>query len=339
MASNPTPRNRIRAYSVLALALALAAARPCRADSRADGLAAQALFEQAKKLMAEGQASEACPKFEESQRLDPGSGTLLNLARCYEQVGRLASAWNGYLEAASAAKASGNGQREKEARKRADAVRPRVAHLVIQVVPETQATVGVEVSRDGEPIGKAQWGVSIPADEGEHTVTATAPGRTRWQMTTAVKGQGTTASVTVPALGAEAPAAVAPAPVAAPAPVPSSPPPDAHGGLGTQRTLALVAGGVGVVGLAIGTVFGLKSMSDHNEAEKYCSGRDCTDQRGIDAGSDAYGAGNVATVGMVVGAVGLAGGLALWFTAPRTERGPEAGVFVGPGSVRVAGAW
>jgi hypothetical protein len=41
---------------------------------------------------------------------------------------------------------------------------------------------------------------------------------------------------------------------------------------------------------------------------------------------------------MVIGAVGLAGGLALWFTAPR-ERGPEAGVFVGPGSVRVAGAF
>jgi tetratricopeptide (TPR) repeat protein len=168
MASKRTHRHRVRlsAALTLALALPLGVARPCKADSRGDQLAAQALFERAKKLMAEGHAAEACPKFEESQRLDPGSGTLINLARCYEQMGRLASAWNGYLEAASAAKASGNGQREKEARKRADAIRPRIANLVINVAPEAQATAGLEVSRDGEPIGKAQWGVPIPADEG-----------------------------------------------------------------------------------------------------------------------------------------------------------------------------
>jgi tetratricopeptide (TPR) repeat protein len=302
-------------------------------------VAAQALFEQAKKLMAERRAAEACPKLEESQRLDPGSGTLLNLARCYEQVGRLSSAWNGYLEAASAARASGNGQREKEARKRADALRPRVSNLVVMVTPEVASAEGLEISRDGQPIGKAQWGAAIPADEGEHAVAAAAPGHARWQTVVVVKGEGTTTTVVVPGLTHEAAAPPLPVSTAPVAPPPAKDEPPASG-LGMQRTLALVAGGVGVVGLGVGTIFALKSLSNHDEASKYCNGADCTDPRGISAGNDAYGAGNVATVGMIIGAAGLAGGLALWFTAPSARNGgAEARLLVGPGSVHVNGVW
>jgi tetratricopeptide (TPR) repeat protein len=308
------------------------------AQSRSDSTAAQALFDQAKKLMAEGHAAEACPRFEESQRLDPGSGTLLNLARCYEQLGRLSSAWNSYLEAASAARASGNAQREKEARKRAEALRPRLSNLVITIGPEVEATVGLEIARDGARIGEAQRGVPIPADQGEHTVAATAPGYVPWQTVIAVKGEGTTTTVNVPALAREA--TLVSAPVVAPPPPPEvAPIESSSSGLGTQRTLALVAGGVGVVGLGVGTVFAFKSMSNHDEAEKYCQGIDCTDPRGVSAGNDAYAAGNVATVAMLVGAAGIAGGLALWFTAPNPARGAEARIMVSPTSVGVRGAW
>jgi serine/threonine-protein kinase len=321
------------AWLVVSLSAPSAAQSP-----RSDSTAAQALFDQAKKLMAEGHAAEACPRFEESQRLDPGSGTLLNLARCYEQVGRLSSAWNSYLEAASAAKASGNAQREKEARKRAEALRPRLSNLVIVVGPGAEPIPGLEITRDGARIGDAQLGVPIPADQGEHIVAAAAPGYVPWQMVIAVKGEGATATVNVPALAKEA--AAPPAPVAAPPRAEAAPTEEASSpGLGTQRTLALIVGGVGVVGLGVGTVFGLKSMSDHNEAENYCSGIDCSDPRGVSAGNDAYAAGNVATVAMLVGAAGVAGGLALWFTAPSPARGPEARLVVTPGSVGVRGVW
>ncbi len=330
-----------RASSSCTLALVLlglTASTPAAAQSAADSAAAQSLFDQARALMAKGQTAEACPKLEESQRLDPGTGTLLNLARCYELSKRLASAWSKYLEAASSAQGAGDVKREREARKRANALVSRLAQLVISVSPEAEATPGLVVTRDGQSVGAAQWGLPIAADEGEHAVLASAPGHEAWETVVKVSGEGTTIVVTVPKLVAR-PVRPAPAqPVASVAR--DAPKPALTSELGTQRILALVAGGVGVVGLGVGTVFGLKSKSRHDEAEKYCSGTACTSQRGVDAGNEAHDAGNVATVTMLVGAAALAGGAALWLTAPSaTERKPGTQLGVGLGAVQLKRTW
>ena len=321
--------------SALPLVLAPGAAR---AASASDSAAAQALFDQAKRLLKEGKPAEACPKLEESQRLDPGSGTLINLARCYELTERLASAWNKYLEAAAAASAAGNAQREKEARARAAALRPTLSELVIDVSPAAKALSGLEVTRDGERVGPAQWNVAIPADAGEHRVAATAPGYEAWQSVVVVKGPGGTFTAMVPAL---APAGSAePAPASAPpepAPANASQSAAPSGGLGTQRTVALVAAGVGVVGVVVGTIFGVKSKSEHDEAEKYCDGNRCTDARGVSAGNSAYSAGTVSTVAMIIGGVALAAGVTLWLTAPKAPS--TAALTLAPGSVHLQGSF
>ncbi|HMJ09959.1 MAG TPA: hypothetical protein VK524_01070, partial [Polyangiaceae bacterium] len=127
---------RRAATALTALGVVLAAEAPAAAQTASDSAAAQSLFDQGRALMAKGNNAEACPKLEESQRLDPGTGTLLNLARCYELTNRLASAWTKYLEAASSAQATGNVKREREARKRAEALVPKLAQLVISVTPE-----------------------------------------------------------------------------------------------------------------------------------------------------------------------------------------------------------
>src|SRR5271156_1769624 len=102
----------VRGASLLACAgvpLASGAARaqaPAPPASATDKVAAEALFEEGRRLVAAGSFADACPKFADSERLDPSGGALLNLASCYEKLGRSATAWVTYREAASAASAT-----------------------------------------------------------------------------------------------------------------------------------------------------------------------------------------------------------------------------------------
>src|SRR5579859_7001050 len=89
------------------------------APTACDKAAAQALFEDAIKLMANKSYDEACRKLEESQRLDAAMGTRYQLAQCYEATGRIASAWAAFVEVADLAREAGQGSREKAARERA----------------------------------------------------------------------------------------------------------------------------------------------------------------------------------------------------------------------------
>ena len=61
---------------------------------------AEVLFDQGRKLMGQQRYEEAAHKLEQSESLDPGVGTLLNLADCYVHLGRTASAWATYRSAA-----------------------------------------------------------------------------------------------------------------------------------------------------------------------------------------------------------------------------------------------
>ena len=184
--------------------------------SATDRAAAQALFDRAKKLMSEGNFTEACPALEESERIEARSGTLLNLADCYEHVGRLASAWSSFIDAAAMAAATSNKDREQGARERAAALAPHFSKLVI-VLPPSANIEGIEVTRDGDPVGAPQLGIALPADSGSHFVAAKAPGRQPWQTIVVVEGGATTATVTVPELkrildetAADVPVAAAP---------------------------------------------------------------------------------------------------------------------------------
>lgn len=62
------------------------------AVARADGsdpATAEALFREGRSAAEAGNYAVACPKFEESHRLDPAPGTLLNLADCEEHRGQI----------------------------------------------------------------------------------------------------------------------------------------------------------------------------------------------------------------------------------------------------------
>ncbi|AUX44129.1 uncharacterized protein SOCE26_055910 [Sorangium cellulosum] len=227
---------------LLALVMFLAALAGGSRDARADTAAAQALFDAAKQLMAQGKYADACPKLEESQRLDPGIGTRFNLAACYEQLGRTASAWSMFLEVAGAAKAAGQLEREKVARQRAAALEPKLIRLTITA--PASAPADLQVKRDGALVGRAQWGIPVPVDPGQHTIEAAAPGRAPFTRTVELTRAGASETVAVPPLAAGAgPAAPATPPAATAArPGAAAARPAAPAGSAGGAALAPVAG-------------------------------------------------------------------------------------------------
>jgi hypothetical protein len=316
---------KLRVFPILALValpqLALAADPP-----KTDPAAAQSLFYEARTLMQQNKFAEACPKLEESMRLDAGLGTQFNLADCNEHLGKITSAWAGFLEVAAGSKAANQADREKLARKRAQALEPRLPKLVVDVVG---APAGLEVKRDGLAIGAAAWGTPIPVDPGTHRISATAPGKGTWETTIAT-AEGKVAHVAVPrdlppAAVAAAPVPIGPqpeAPATATTPANDFPSPVVEQNGAAQRTVGWIVAGAGVIGVGIGAGFGLSSIGKRNDSRSHCVGDQC-DAAGVSLRDDAIRSGNIATIATIAGGAFVAGGLILVLTAPRTTESRE----------------
>jgi serine/threonine-protein kinase len=282
-----------------------------------DSAAAEAMFGQGKQLMAAGRYAEACPKLEESQRLDPGMGTLFNLAECDERIGKSASAWAAYLEVAAQARAARQPDREKVARERAAALEPRLARVTV-VTTAAERTAGLQVKRNDVAVGKGQWGAPVPVDPGEYTIVATAPGKLAWERKISVPASGRV-SVDVPALRDAPVAAAAPgAPVETTQAMVRGPGADTSSSFGAQRVGAVVVGVVGLAGLGVGTYFAVASKTDRDDASAHCNGNQC-DATGVALRDDAIRNGNGATIAYGVGAAAVVGSVVLWLTAPRSR--------------------
>jgi hypothetical protein len=309
-------RLRLARAPTLALTLAmiprLAAAQPVTDQDKA--LAAQ-LYEDGHALLTQGKVPEACRKLEESRRLDPQPGTLLNLAACHEREGLTASAMAEFREARALAERDGKSERVAFADEHLKALMPRLSMLVVVVPPEVDSP-SLTVLRDGVAIGRAVWGTRIPVDPGPHVVEASAPGKTLEHLDVKIGPEADVQTVTLSPL-ADVPATPAPSsptapPTSAPTPSPEPPPPPAQHGLSARRTWALVSGGVGVLGLGAGSVAGAIAISKHNAPGATCTTNPCsTTSEGLN--NDAKLAADVSTVTFIVGAVGLGLGAFLWF--------------------------
>ncbi|HQP34861.1 MAG TPA: hypothetical protein PLI95_06775 [Polyangiaceae bacterium] len=299
-----------------------------------DQAAARALFEQGRKLVARKSYGQACAKFEESQKLDPGVGTLFHLADCYEQEGRTASAWAMFLDVAQQSAANKRSEREKAARDRAAAIFPNLAQITI-VVDTSSAIDGLVVRRDGTEVGRGTWGTPVPVDPGEHQIEATAPGRETWSTKAQVtKGPGNT-EVKVPVL--KVPEVQAAAPLVSTHVEPAAP----KGA--TRSTVGLVVGGAGIVAFGASVALSLHAKSKYNDAAPSCAGSTC-DQDGADLRHAAVREGNIATVVGAVGLAAVAAGVVLFVTAP-SRKSPKRGaevttaVGIGPSGLLLRGVW
>src|SRR5260370_15129686 len=295
------------------------------AQSASDKAAAEALFDQGRSAMQEGDFGKACGLLERSQPTAPGIGTLLYLAECYEKSGRTASAWATFREAADAADRTRESGRARTGRDRAARLEPLLSRLSIQVAPEATQIPGITIERSGKPVQAALYNVPVPVDPGDYQITANAPGYEGFSQVVTVGEKAARASVTVPSLkkleSDKALTAIAPAdalkPSASPEPgAPPAPSPDSVGK--GQRTTAYVLGGVGAAGIVVGSIFGLQAISKNKDAEQHCPrGYKCDDADGPALAEQARNAARVSTIAFGVGAVALGGGAVLFFTSPR----------------------
>ncbi|HEY8078629.1 MAG TPA: hypothetical protein VIF62_31075 [Labilithrix sp.] len=274
-----------------------------------DKALATTLFNDAKTLLADGKVSEACRKLEESRRLDPQPGTILNLAVCHEREGLTASAWAEFREARVLAQRDGRGDRVELAEQHLRDLEPKLSWLVVVVPAETDAA-SLRIARDGTVLGRASWGSKIPVDPGDHVVEAQADGKHAWRATVTVKPEGDTERVEIPKLEDAEPAIEVPSPQAiAPPPPPAEATP---GGLSTRRTFALAAAGAGVVGVGLGTFFGARAIVKHDDPNATCTTYPCS-STSVSLNDQAKFAADASTVSFAIALAGFAGAAILWF--------------------------
>ena len=288
-----------------------ALAQPPAKTSPENAALAEALFQEATQAAGNGNYAEACPKFADSHRLDPGGGTVLALAHCYEADGKLASAWAAFEEAVAFAHRDGRKDREAEARERATALAPRISR--VELVFEAPLP-DMEVQRNGTSLPRSAWQSRLPLDPGPHVFRVSAPRYVSIEETVDVAEEGKTYRVELPALVPvpEPPTAdpdpPAPSPPAARAPVTRTP---AGGATAASEASPPVLGytllGAGVVAAGIGTWFGVQALSDAREADRICPESECEDERGVALSKDATRSGRVSTASFALAAV-LSGG-------------------------------
>lgn len=285
----------------------LMVAGPAHAD-RADQL-----FKKGKRLLAEKRYPEACKAFEDSDRLDPGIGAKLNVARCYEEWGRLATAWKWFSDAEKMARDAGD-ERATKIHELIEELDPNVPRLTVRV-PDTADMSGITLQLDGAPFAEAELGVERRIDPGPHRIEYTIDGEKRTKMVPVERGGSSEVTLDVPLESERKPRVTE----------------SAHPGR-TRRIAGLVTSGVGVAAMGLAGVLTLKARGDYKDAlADHCRGAtDMCDEDGLRATHDARSRANVATVVTLVGAAAVAGGIVLYLTAPRGAESTEHALYLAP---------
>ncbi len=303
-----TRRGRSAAALLVATLAATSAARAASAEDRA---AAKRHLSQAEELKGSGRLVEACQHLEQVERLDPKLPTLIELAECHEQTGKLVEAQAAWATARDRAKHDEKPQSRTRAEQRLAAVEKRIAHLTLQLAA---TAAGAQVLRDDAPLESASLASALVMNPGDHVIVVKVAGHddAKYAVKLADGDNQTLAIAAGPATGSQPTVAspTASLPLASSTPsvvVDSAKPvaPVATGWWSRERTFGVIAGSVGVV--AIGGGSALCVLASHA-------------QPGFNVDSrTALGGLSLAT-----GSVLLISGLALLASAPSDEPTPHA---------------
>ncbi len=320
-------QRRRTSCAVFAVAVSLGSAGAFAQAPQAQVAQADALFMKAKRLADAGQMVAACPIFAESYKLDPTAvGVLFYMGACHESTGKIATAWTTFREARDAAERNQQPDRVRIADAHIAALEPRLPRMRL-VLPKEALEQGWTIRRDDVVLSPALWDTDIPADPGMVRIEVLAPNH-RPYATTALLLEGATVKVEIAALEPDAiqlrgiPVASDSGASASAQPVE----PDRDGAWKPMHTAAVAVGGVGLIGLAIGTGFGVAASSDWDDANIHCDKTRTPwgcDRVGVDAHDSASSKASVSTAAFMLGGAAVATGAVLWILAPRLDRQPR----------------
>jgi hypothetical protein len=321
-----------QALAVVTLSLGLLLPRPAAAQSEAgEGSgadAARVFFEQGRQLVKQGRYDRACPNFERALQLYESAGILVNLGDCYEKLGRTASAWTAFGQAADVAVRTHRPDHVAEAKYRQSTLEPELMRVEIRV---PSGAVGLVLWRDGVSVPPALWGSAVAVDPGTHTVRAEVQGRPPWTTSIVAREPGQTITVDVPGLFAQPPAAAGSPPSPTSAPAPASP--DSSSGRSSRAVLGWAVGGSGaavaLAGVTLMAVESTRSWSANHSGDASAWESTVTPWR-------------IGLAGVIVGGAATAVGVVLLLLP--SSRGPAVAVAVQPwvggaGGVSLRGAW
>jgi hypothetical protein len=303
--------------------------------------AARDLAQRAAQAYEAGDYATAQDLFHRAYALVSAPTLSLREARALEKLGRLVEAAEAYVRTTRTRVAPDSPdvfqQAVKEAHEELAKLRPRIPRL--KIIVEGADGSELEVRMDGRPVRKELVGVESPANPGNHAFDAVTRNGAGARGTVAL-AEGESKSVVLRLEPGKASRQLPAASSAAPAPATGDRPLlSASSGSG-QRTFGFVALGVGAAGLGVGVVTGLMAASRHSSAEEGCPNGQCVEGSSAAEDLDAFRTlRTVSTVGYVVGAVGLAGGLTLLLTAPKPQDSAWVSPYLGPGKAGVMGAF
>jgi hypothetical protein len=315
-----------------ALSLAIAGTLPLAVLATASPAYAQDAgsqdIAQARQLGQQAQAAYDKGDFVESEKLWTAAAKLytqaptltLGLARTQAKLGKVVAAQESYNKIV---REWGNNPSPPPAFKDAvEAAKNEVAAVSAKVASVTVSVEGPtnpQVTIDGQAVPAAALGLKRPVDPGSHKVTATADGYKPADTTFSV-AEGGSAAATLKMEKAPPGAAVVagPGPTPGPGPSPTEPGADTSTGKGSMnKTLAIVAFGVGGAGLVVGAITGVIALGKAGDLKNVCdANKNCPTTAQSDV--DSYkSVGTISTIGFIVAGVGGVAGVVLLLTAPK----------------------
>ncbi len=286
--------NMRRLSCVLVVVTTFLATSVTQAQPSANKAAADALFAEGRALMTQNKYEEACAKFVESERFEPGVGTSLNLGECHEKQGHTASAYGAFGEAKRLAMIRKDTEREAVAQGRRAAIEPRLSKVAFSL---PKNVLRPRVLLDGQELGAGAIGAAIPVDPGKHVVEAFAPDKLPFAKVLQVPSGPVTVPVEVFFL--------------------DKPPPQ----WSTTRSAGVLVGAAGVVGVLAGGVFGSVAIAKNDTSKQECLPADpsrCS-LRGVSLRNQAGTFADVSTGTMLAGGAMVGLGVGLFFLGGNVE--------------------